>query len=124
VANALRQHFDHVAAQDTTYVFSSLLGGSADRAAASPSKALLLRRAPIADLQKVVAQGLLQYEREVKELNLELFPEALDNAVHMERVLSPSPAATCCSSAPRASAGARCCRSCATCTASSSSRRR
>ena len=88
VANALRQHFDHVAAQDTTYVFSSLLGGSADRAAASPSKALLLRRAPIADLQKVVAQGLLQYEREVKELNLELFPEALDNAVHMERVLS------------------------------------
>ena len=81
IANSLRTHFDHVTGQDTQYIFSSLLGGAADRAASNPNRALTLRRAPMADLEKVVAHGLLQYEREVKELNLELFPEALDNSV-------------------------------------------
>ena len=35
-----------------------------------------------------VQRGLKGFEREVKELNLVLFPEALANAVRMERVLS------------------------------------
>ena len=40
----------------------------AERAGASPSTALTLRRAPMADFEKIVAQGLKQYEREIKEL--------------------------------------------------------
>ena len=63
--NAVRTHFDHVSEEGAKFTFSSLLGGMADRAAASPDKALTLRRAPVVELQKAVAQGLVQYEREV-----------------------------------------------------------
>ena len=35
-----------------------------------------------------VGRGLKAFEREIKELNLVLFPEALAHAVRMERVLS------------------------------------
>lgn len=58
------------------------------RVIATPSRALTLRGAPVGDLAKVVGQALVQYEREMKELSLVLFPEALDHVVQMERVLS------------------------------------
>lgn len=88
VANALRTHFDYVSDASTKFIFSSLMGGATDRVAASPSRPLTLRRAPVADLEKVVAHGLLMFEREVKDLNVVLHPEALETVVHMERVLS------------------------------------
>eukprot|EP00966_Prymnesium_polylepis_P242883 5616945-Prymnesium_polylepis.1 len=88
VANALRTNFDYVSDAAGKYTFSSLLGGATDRVAASPTRSLTLLRAPVGELEKVFERGLIQFEREVKELNLVLFPEAIDNAVHMERVLS------------------------------------
>eukprot|EP00327_Prymnesium_parvum_P015469 CAMPEP_0113281722 /NCGR_PEP_ID=MMETSP0008_2-20120614/28451_1 /TAXON_ID=97485 /ORGANISM="Prymnesium parvum" /LENGTH=3313 /DNA_ID=CAMNT_0000132155 /DNA_START=19 /DNA_END=9960 /DNA_ORIENTATION=- /assembly_acc=CAM_ASM_000153 len=88
IANALRSHFDYVSESEGKMVFSTLIGGATDRVAASPTQSLTLRRAPITDLEKIVRQGLLMYEREVKELNLVVFPEVLHNIVHIERVLS------------------------------------
>ena len=54
------------------FTYSALLGGLSDRAGAAPDRALTLLRAPMADFEKAVAQGLKQYEREMKELNLVL----------------------------------------------------
>jgi dynein heavy chain 2 len=62
--------------------------GAADRAGAAPDRALTLKRASAAEVEKVVAVGLKAYEREVKELGLLLFPEALRHIVAMDRVLS------------------------------------
>ena len=50
--------------------------------------ALTLKRASLAEVEKVVAVGLKAYEREVKELGLLLFPEALRHIVAIDRVLS------------------------------------
>ena len=88
VASVLRSHFDHQLEEPGNFTFSALLGGLSDRAGASPDKALTLRKAPKADFEKIVAQGLKQYEREMKELSLVLFPEALDAVTRMDRVLS------------------------------------
>ena len=88
ISSALRNHFDHNMEDANAFTFSALLGGLSERAGASPEKALMLRRAPRADFEKIVAGGLKQYEREMKDLNLVLFPEALEAVTRMDRVLS------------------------------------
>ena len=88
VAAALRQHFDFAVEESRKTIFSSLLGGLSDRAGAMPDRALTLKKAPTADFEKIVQQGLKQYEREMKELGLVLFPEALNAVARMDRVLS------------------------------------
>ena len=87
VASALRSNFDHNL-DNQGFVYSALLGGLSDRAGAAPDRALTLYRAPLDDFAKIVSQGLKQYEREMKELGLVLFPEALDAIIRMDRVLS------------------------------------
>ena len=86
ISSALRNHYNMEDAN--AFTFSALLGGLSERAGASPEKALMLRRAPRADFEKIVAGGLKQYEREMKDLNLVLFPEALEAVTRMDRVLS------------------------------------
>ena len=89
VSATLKGHFDYT--QDdkqTGALYSALMMGAADRAGAAPDRALTLKRASAAEVEKVVAVGLKAYEREVKELGLLLFPEALRHIVAMDRVLS------------------------------------
>ena len=89
VGATLKGHFDYT--QDdkqTGALYSALMMGAADRAGAAPDRALTLKRASAAEVEKVVAVGLKAYEREVKELGLLLFPEALRHIVAMDRVLS------------------------------------
>lgn len=40
------------------------------------------------DLSKLIAQGLVYYEREEKDLNMLLFSEILENITHIDRTLS------------------------------------
>ena len=71
VSATLKGHFDYT--QDdkqTGALYSALMMGAADRAGAAPDRALTLKRASAAEVEKVVAVGLKAYEREVKELGL------------------------------------------------------
>ena len=40
------------------------------------------------ELSKLIAQGLIYYEREEKDLDMLLFPEMLENVTHIDRTLS------------------------------------
>ena len=87
VSSSLRSHFNY-ALEEEEVTYSPLLVGASERVGAAPDRALVLKRSKEADMLTEVQRGLKGFEREVKELNLVLFPEALANAVRMERVLS------------------------------------
>ena len=87
ISSSLRSHFNAaVEADGVTY--SPLLVGASERVGAAPDRALTLKRASLGDYNTEVLGQLKRLEREVKELDLVLFPEALANVVRMERVLS------------------------------------
>ena len=87
VSSSLRSHFNY-ALEEEEVTYSPLLVGASERVGAAPDRALVLKRSKETDMLAEVQRGLKGFEREVKELNLVLFPEALSNAVRMERVLS------------------------------------
>ena len=87
VSSSLRSHFNY-ALEEEDVTYSPLLVGASERVSAAPDRALVLKRSKEADMLAEVQRGLKGFEREIKELDLVLFPEALANAVRMERVLS------------------------------------
>ena len=67
VTTALRNHFDHAGDPDgeTPTVYSALLLPASERAGAAPERPLMLARAPLDEVGRVVAAGVVAYEREV-----------------------------------------------------------
>lgn len=63
-------------------------GAVAEAGAGRDGGASLLLRVPSKDLQELVRAGLVQYEREEKDLRIHLFPEVLDHMARVDRVLA------------------------------------
>ena len=83
VRATLKGHFGYT--QDDKQpgaLYSALMMAAADRAGAAPDRALTLKRASAAEVEKVVAVGLKAYEREVKEPGLLLSRDPRSHAPH------------------------------------------
>lgn len=87
LTGALRSHFDF-AVDDTETTYTALLLPESDRVGNCPDKTITLQKAPLADVVTVIKKGIIMFEREIKELNLVLFPDALQAIMRIERVLT------------------------------------
>lgn len=94
--SALKQQWRHAPKLQDVY-FSAFLGKSATSAVAADGTESGMAIAPLAprlqrttsdDYVQVIQQGLALYEREEKELHIQLFDEILDHIAVIERVLS------------------------------------
>ncbi|KAJ1640034.1 dynein heavy chain and region D6 of dynein motor-domain-containing protein [Pavlovales sp. CCMP2436] len=90
LAAAVRTHFNKALDEDSGSVYTTFAAapGEAIAKAGQSARALPLRRTPRAEVLAYAERGLQLYEREVKELSIQLFPEALEHVLHFERVIS------------------------------------
>ena len=110
LSSVLRSSFRHsVASPDSHFTsLTSARGGGGKKGESKedgPGNAVAeimggrLARMSEEDFQKLVAQGIMYYEREERDLNMLLFSETLEHIVHIDRILryphhAPCPPAT------------------------------
>ena len=87
LAGALASHFNYTLGESES-AYTALLLPESERVGNSPHRTIALQRAPMPDILGVVKKGVIMFEREVKELNLVLFPDALEMILRIERILS------------------------------------
>lgn len=97
LSSVIRSSFRHtVASADAVFTsLTSARGGGAKKAegkedeqGAAEAVGGRMARMADADLRKLVAQGVMYFEREERDLNMLLFPEIVEHIAHVDRVLS------------------------------------
>ncbi|KAG8470560.1 hypothetical protein KFE25_008981 [Diacronema lutheri] len=90
LAAAVRTHFGKALDEDAESVYTTWAAapGESIPKVGQATRTLPLRRAPRAEVVAYAERGLQMYEREIKELRIQLFPEAMEQLLHFERVLS------------------------------------
>eukprot|EP00605_Chrysophyceae_sp_TOSAG23-4_P002934 GSChrysophyteH1.ASY1.ANO1.3229.1 assembled CDS len=83
LAGILRSNFRHASDLQGAH-FTSLTSPRGTQGANSGK----LRRMPDENFKKLVAQGLMYYEREERDINMLLFQESLEHVARMDRILS------------------------------------
>jgi len=87
LTGALRSHYDFALDEaETTY--TALLSPESERVGNCPHKTISLQKVPLSDVVTVIKKGIIMFEREIKDLNLVLFPDALQTIMRIERVLT------------------------------------
>jgi dynein heavy chain 2 len=79
--------------QGTFFASGYALGSTRDASASSGSRTQLKPSARLthikpADFQRIIERGMTAYAREVRDLQIVLFPEVLENVAHFDHVLS------------------------------------